>query len=99
MAAPFLPKSPRKLTAGDMEKFNAWVRTQTRTGLQPCSMCGALSWKLSEHVVEIRPFYEGNMVLSGPLYPMVVLTCGNCGHSVFFNAVLIGIVEGKKDGG
>lgn len=61
---------------------------------QQCPICGTNSWIVSE-VMELRAFEGGALVFGGGggLYPVFQVTCGNCGMTYIFNAVLSGVVE------
>lgn len=60
----------------------------------PCPMCAANSWSLSDKVFELREYHGGNIVLgSGPIYPVMPVTCTNCGNTVMINAIISGAIE------
>lgn len=64
-----------------------------------CPMCGAGNWNVSDKVFEIREFHDGNLVLgSGPIIPLVPVTCDNCGNVILVNAIVAGSVSPKKEG-
>jgi hypothetical protein len=62
-----------------------------------CPMCDSGPWNIGNEIFELRPFYGGNLIL-GPstILPVIPVTCGNCGHTLFINAVQTGLV--KKEG-
>jgi hypothetical protein len=95
------PPGPREITPKDLEKLNAWLAQHSQlVGPMICPACRQSRWQAGGHVVELRPFHGGSMVLGGPVYPMVFLMCQTCGHMVFFNAIITGVMEQgeKKDG-
>jgi len=62
-----------------------------------CPMCGTGRWNVSDKVFEIREFHDGNLVLgSGPIVPIVPVTCDNCGNVVLVNAIVAGSVAAPK---
>ncbi|MBL87730.1 MAG: hypothetical protein CMO82_13885 [Winogradskyella sp.] len=66
-------------------------------GNRPCPMCQTNSWTVSDTVYELREFHGGNVVLgSGPIYPIVPVSCNNCGNSVLVNALQAGAIERPK---
>jgi hypothetical protein len=71
------------------ERAADWVADKWRNPL--CPVCQQNVWQIGD-LVELRPFTGGDLVLGGPLYPMLQVICGNCAHTVLFNAVLAGIV-------
>lgn len=65
----------------------------------PCS-CSGKNWLLSDSIFELREFNQGALILGGEsssVFPVIAVTCGSCGNTHFFNAILLGLIE-KKDG-
>lgn len=61
---------------------------------QPCPMCGSNSWNVSDKIYELREFHDGNLVIgSGSIFPVVPVSCNNCGNSIFVNALMSGAIE------
>lgn len=66
----------------------------SKWGNRPCSMCGSNSWNVSDKIYELREFHGGNLVLgSEPIFPVIPVSCNNCGNSVMVNALLAGAIE------
>ncbi|PHQ86182.1 MAG: hypothetical protein COB65_01495 [Thalassobium sp.] len=66
----------------------------TKWGNRPCPMCGEKSWTVSDTVYELREFHGGNVVLgSGPIFPVIPVSCNNCGNSIMVNALQSGAIE------
>lgn len=64
---------------------------------QSCPLCGVGNWNVSDSVYELREFHDGNLVIgSGPIVPIVPVTCSNCGNTIMVNALLSGAVEKPK---
>ena len=60
-------------------------------------MCGQNSWTVSDTVFELREFHGGNVVLgSGPIYPIIPVSCNNCGNSVMINVIQSWAIEKPK---
>ncbi len=59
-----------------------------------CPMCQAGNWSVSDQVFEMREFHNGNFVLGGnsSIIPIIPVTCANCGHIIFVNAIVAGFV-------
>lgn len=54
-----------------------------------CSVCGEQKWNLSDKIFAVSQF--GSESQEGKqMYPAIVLTCGQCGNSLFFNAMSLG---------
>lgn len=60
-----------------------------------CSVCGNRQWVVNKEIMELRGFNNGDIVLGQgtPIMPMVTLSCAQCGHTLFFNALQLGVVE------
>jgi hypothetical protein len=65
---------------------------------EPCD-CKTKSWVLNDRIFELREFNGGNLVLGGDstLIPVITVSCRNCGHTFFFNAILLGIITKGDD--
>lgn len=64
---------------------------------RPCPMCGVGNWNVSDSIFELREFNQGNLVMGGgPIFPVIPVTCDNCGNSVFINAIVSKLVEQNK---
>jgi len=63
-------------------------------GSRPCPMCGSNSWNVSDKIYELREFQEGHLVIgNGPIFPVIPVSCNNCGNSVMVNALLSGAID------
>jgi len=60
---------------------------------RPCAQCGASAWQVQDSTFELRGFSGGNLVISGPIIPLIPVTCSSCGNTVLINAILAGVVE------
>jgi predicted nucleic-acid-binding Zn-ribbon protein len=75
----------------DTNKFIAFI-SQKWSGRR-CPMCGSGPWSVQDKVFQLTEFHDGNMVIGGPLVPVVPVTCSNCGYTVVVNAILSGAVS------
>ena len=67
-------------------------------GNRSCPMCESNSWNVSDKIYELREFHGGNLVIgSGPIFPVIPVSCSNCGNSLFVNAILAGAVEKRNN--
>jgi len=64
-----------------------------------CPVCTSSLWGISDTVFELREFQGGAFVLTGDshIYPVVPLTCDNCGNTYFINAMKLGIIEQRSN--
>ena len=51
-------------------------------------MCGGGPWSVQDKLFQLSEFHDGNIVIGGPLIPIVPVTCNNCGYTVVVNAIL-----------
>jgi hypothetical protein len=58
-----------------------------------CPICTVGSWNVQDSSFELREFNGGNMVIGGPIIPVVPVICSNCGNTVLINAIMAGLVE------
>ena len=65
-------------------------------GDRNCPVCQKNSWVVGDELVEMRPFHGGALVTGGHLYPLFAVTCDVCGHTLLFNAIVAGLVEGSE---
>ncbi len=59
-----------------------------------CQVCKHNSWVLDEHITYISLSEPGGpFTIGGPSMPCVPLVCGNCGNTLLFNLVVLGVWE------
>ncbi len=77
-----------KLTEEEKQKILAWLESHEK---QPrvCQLCGSTNWLLAEHVVQ--PLRYGPQIYGGVAYPQIMLISQPCGHTLYVNAVMIGL--------
>ncbi len=59
---------------------------------RPCVMCGVGNWNIQESTYELREFNEGNMVIGGPIIPVIPVVCTNCGNTILVNAIVAKVI-------
>ena len=62
-------------------------------GQKICPICGNNNWNVSENIAEIREYNKGSFIVSGSVYPTVIITCNICGYTLNFNAIKLGILK------
>ena len=85
-----MPDSSGRLTPEEKETVRQWIDSNW-TGSDFCPISGHNDWIIVDHIV--RPI-AGSTLLSGSNYPQVMLVCQGCGYTIYFNAVLMGLVPG-----
>lgn len=58
-----------------------------------CPICISSRFWCVKSVVEVRDFNEGNLPHGAAITPIVNVACANCGYTVLFNAILLGVVD------
>jgi len=58
-----------------------------------CPICHLQKWVISDTVYELREFAGGKWLTGASVVPVVIATCTNCGNTLFFNAIHLGIIE------
>lgn len=79
----------------DIEVLKAHLANEW--GPVSCQMCHKGQWTVGDTIFELREFHGGGLKIgSGPIIPIIPVTCSNCGRTVLINALVAGIL--KKDG-
>jgi hypothetical protein len=64
-------------------------------GNRECPICiSRTTWAIST-LVEVREFNEGNHCPGAGITPLIQVECNNCGYTVLFNAIAIGVVDSQ----
>ena len=72
--------------------FNAWIEEGRGWRLPPCPVSNSKNWILADDVLELRPTGMRQTFGRGQFsYPIIMLTCGDCGYAMFFSAALLGL--------
>lgn len=87
-----------KLSESDKQKIKEWMREQwDRVSNPNCPLCQKNLWTIGDHAVSpLSTSQEGSTFVVGPSYPQVMLVCTHCGNTLYFNAVIMGLVKAKK---
>ncbi len=86
----------RKTVTLNLEKATEWLKTHWKGGWN-CPICGNTNWSGQEYAMELRPFDEGRLASFGQVVPLLTITCKTCGNTLFFNAILAGLVEKPEE--
>ncbi len=68
-------------------------------GEKKCNMCGGGTWEVQDKVFQLTEFHQGNLVVGGPLVPVVPVTCTNCGNTTLVNALISGAITPEPNQG
>lgn len=78
-----------------MTKFDntiALLHLQQKWGQRACPMCGKGPWNVQNRTFQLIEYDGGNLIVGGPVIPVVPVTCGNCGYTALVNAIISGVV-------
>ena len=90
-----MPDSQGALTPEEGQRIAAFFK-ETAPGIK-CSACGSDDLTIGRHLVELRVFTTGSLVIGGPVYPALPLFCQRCGQMLLFSAVAVGVVEPEPE--
>lgn len=63
-----------------------------------CPMCGAGNWNVDPHVVTTVSVENRSIQLGGRFFPLIPVTCMNCGNTIFVNAIVCGVWKNDEIG-
>ena len=90
------PNPQGGFTPSEREILAEWFKKHWKNPI--CPVCGSRKWTGSDHVVQpITQWPVGTANLGGvvPIYPVVLVTCMTCAYVMHFNAVVIGLIQGR----
>jgi hypothetical protein len=57
-----------------------------------CPFCRSSELRIADRIFYMADYDAKGMVLGGPTIPVVAVICLTCGHTMLFNAVVLGLV-------
>lgn len=63
-----------------------------------CPLCGQRNWSFSNKIFQLIEFEEKGIVLGGAAFPVIPLTCDNCGNTYLVNALLADLIDRPESG-
>lgn len=81
----------------DRSKVEEWLNEKWH-GSKNCVICGHNDWSAGETASRLGPYYhvDGTVLGGGPVYPLLVVTCVNCGYTMLFNGIVMGLVPREE---
>ncbi len=79
------------MPAYDTQKFLQHL--EEKWAGRPCAQCGVAAWRVHDAIFELRQYTGANVVIGGPIVPVIPVFCANCGNTVLVNAILAEAVE------
>jgi hypothetical protein len=86
-----MPDQHGRLTAEDHQKIRDWWVGRWSVPVI-CPVCKTGNWGIGEHVVVLHRNGVDSYVPGTPSYQMILVYCKACSHTMFFNAVTMGIL-------
>jgi len=81
----------------DIKRVKEWLNQKWK-GAKRCPICDRNSWGIGETLVEIREFHGEGLAATGlVVYPLVAVTCGVCGYTLLFNAIVADLVKAEPE--
>ena len=77
----------------NMNISNVIHHLDSKWGNRPCPICDSNSWYVSKKVFELREYHNGKLIGGAPIFPVIPVTCNNCGNTVMVSAVKAGAIE------
>ena len=79
----------------DTDKVMDWLNRQWQ-GPKLCPICNNNRWGIGGRPVQVSEFSEAGPMAEDMVYPLIAVTCGVCGYTLLFNAIVTGLVEAKR---
>jgi hypothetical protein len=86
-----MPDEHGRLTEADNDLIQRWWSQHWTDDPVICPVCKTTDWKTAGHLVNIPTHAADANSSNQQTYPHVIVICKFCAHSMFFNAVQIGI--------
>lgn len=59
-------------------------------------MCGNKHWEITDTVFQAIEFDHKSLFINGSTFPIVPLTCNNCGNTYFINALVAKLIDPQE---
>lgn len=81
----------------DQEKLQQYLQKITPP---ECPLCQQRRWSVNDTIFQLLEFQNGDLIIGGgqSIFPVIPLTCDNCGNVHFINAIKAGLIEPNKNG-
>ena len=85
------------LTREQLDAALDWLE-KVSPGGATCSVCAKNTWEVGKSLVAPMRIQGRTTFIDGELHPLVTVTCKNCGHTIFVNAVMAGVEKPSEEG-
>ena len=81
-----------KLSDDQLKQVGTWLKSHEMPP-PPCPICGKTDWIIAPHFVQPLTLGPNNTIQLGGLgYPHLMVMSRKCGYTMFFNAVVVGLL-------
>lgn len=70
-----------------------WLEEKWSKDKRKCEMCNNENWALADELITQFPFSPSQVQIGGKSFPLMILTCNDCGNTKFINAVVSKVVD------
>jgi hypothetical protein len=89
-----MPDSSGRLSQADNDTIKRWWDQHWKEPVI-CPVCKTSDWSLGPHIVNVQRHAADAGVANTPTYPHILVSCKTCAHTMFFNAVTIGVAAAE----
>jgi len=90
-------QKPGVLSSAEKAKIDAWLKEKWQ-GQALCPVSKDVKWLIADHLVQPLSIIAGGLAIGGGGYPQAMVICATCGFTMYFNAVLIGLMPTTDEG-
>jgi hypothetical protein len=83
-----------KLSEADTTKIVDYLKDKWKG--RPCPMCQSGGWIVQDSCFQLMTYHSGNIILGGPVIPLIPIICNNCSNTVLINAILVGVINPEE---
>lgn len=87
-----MPDLEGRLSENEKGTIEEWLKERWKQERLACPISGHRDWIIADHLVQMFIHRPKMFAIGGPTYPHALVICSGCGYTVFFNAVMIGLV-------
>jgi len=85
------------LLTSHKEQFLKWINEKWQ-GEKKCPVCKENNWIITNDIFEMYKSWGTNRIkIGGERYPVIGLVCNNCGYTLFFNPLIVGLPMSNKE--
>lgn len=72
------------------KKIDEYIK---KISVSNCPLCGNNNWTITDRVLQLTEFRTENVEGTNTLFPVIPLTCQNCGNTYFINVLVAGLID------